>query len=117
MTEQMRWRIWIADLNPVEGSEQGGTRPVMVVSDEDFNRIMPVLTVLPLTTLKPGRKIYPSEVLIKKGKANLDADSLVLAHQIRTISKGRLRKDIGFLKEPGLQQQVVTAIKEHLDLP
>ncbi len=112
----MRWHIYIADLDPVEGSEQGGQRPVIIVSNEDFNQVMPVLTVLPLTSLKPTRKIYPGEVLIRKGEANLDADSLVMAHQIRTISKSRLRKDIGFLNEPSFQQTIENAIKLHLGL-
>ncbi|MGH9339941.1 MAG: type II toxin-antitoxin system PemK/MazF family toxin [Acidobacteriota bacterium] len=44
------------------GSEQAGTRPVLVISDQDFNQLMPVITVLPLTSRKPGRKIYPNEV-------------------------------------------------------
>ena len=45
-----KWGIFIADLNPVQGSEQKGTRPVIVVSDEDFNRLMPVVTILPVTS-------------------------------------------------------------------
>ena len=61
-----KWRIFSADLNPVIGSEQRGKRPVLVISDEDFNIVMPVVTVLPLTSLKEGRKIYPNEVLLKK---------------------------------------------------
>ncbi|MBM2831097.1 MAG: transcriptional modulator of MazE/toxin, MazF [Dehalococcoidia bacterium] len=89
----------------------------MVVSNEDFNQLMPVVTVLPLTSLKSGRKIYPGEVLLRKGEANLGVDSLVLAHQIRTISKRRLRKDIGSLDAPGSQRQIENAVKLHLDLP
>ena len=55
-----KWGIFIADLNPVQGSEQKGTRPVIVVSDEDFNRLMPVVTILPITSLKEGRRVYPN---------------------------------------------------------
>ncbi len=112
----MRWHIYIADLDPVEGSEQGGQRPVIIISNDDFNGVMPVITVLPLTSLKPARKIYPGEVLIRKGEANLDVDSLVMAHQIRTISKSRLRKDIGLLSETASQRKIENAIKLHLGL-
>jgi len=59
--------IFLADLNPVVGSEQKGKRPVLVVSDEDFNQVMPVVTILPITSLKKGRRVYPNEVLISKG--------------------------------------------------
>jgi len=51
-----KWRIFIANLNPVKGSEQRGNRPVLVISDEDFNQVMPVITILPITSLKQGRK-------------------------------------------------------------
>ena len=44
-----KWGIFRAGLNPIVGSEQRGTRPVIVVSDEDFNMVMPVVTVLPVT--------------------------------------------------------------------
>ena len=44
-----KWGIFIVDLNPVQGSEQRGKRPVIVVSDEDFNKVMPVITVLSIT--------------------------------------------------------------------
>lgn len=117
MTAQIRWHIFLADLNPVEGSEQGGQRPVLVISNEDFNLVMPVVTVLPITSLKPGRRLYPGEVLLKKGEANLDADSVVLAHQIRTISRKRLRKAIGSLDKNETHQNIEAAIKLHLGLP
>jgi len=117
MNAETRWNVCIADLEPVTGSEQGGQRPVLVISNDDFNRVMPVVTVIPLTSRKPGRKIYPSEVLIKKSSANLESDSLVLCYQIRTISKKRIVKLVGALKEPDTQQEIESAIKLHLDLP
>jgi mRNA interferase MazF len=116
MTAENRWEIYLADLEPAKGSEQAGQRPVLVISNNDFNRVMPVITVIPLTSLKPGRRIYPSEVLIKKGNANLEIDSLALTYQIRTISKKRITKLIGSIKDPGKQQEIETAIKLHLDL-
>ena len=54
-----KWSVFMADLNPVIGSEQQGRRPVLVISDETTNTVMPVVTVLPLTSLKKGRKLYP----------------------------------------------------------
>ena len=76
-----KWGIFIADLNPVRGSEQKGMRPVIVISDEDFNNVMPVVTVLPITSLKKGRKVYPNEVLLNRGLAGLAHDSIILVHQ------------------------------------
>jgi len=111
-----RMGIFLADLNPVIGSEQKGKRPVLVISDEDFNQVMPVVTILPITSLKKGRKVYPHEVLVSKGLGGLTADSIILAHQIRTISKDRLIKFLGTLRDPGLQREIHEAMRIHLNL-
>ena len=111
-----KWSVFMADLNPVIGSEQQGRRPVLVISDETTNTIMPVVTVLPFTTLKKGRKIYPNEVLLKKGIAGLDSDSIVLAHQIRTISKQRLILCMGDVSDTALQSPINDAVRVHLNL-
>jgi mRNA interferase MazF len=116
MTPVLRWDVYIADLEPVLGSEQGGKRPVLVISNDDFNEVMPVLTVIPITSLKAGRHIYPSEILLKKSIANLELDSLILPHQIRTISKKRITKRIGSLRQHEKQVEIIEAIKLHLDL-
>jgi mRNA interferase MazF len=111
-----QWHLFRANLDPVTGSEQRGTRPVLVVSDEDYNQLMPVVTVLPLTSHKPGRQIYPNEVLVPKATAGLPEDSLILAHQIRTISKTRLTAQYGELQSSALRDAVRQALKLHLTL-
>ena len=112
-----KWGIFVADLNPVRGSEQKGSRLVLVISDEDFNKPMPVVTVLPMTSLKEGRRVYPNEVLFKKSIiAELDADSIVLAHQIRTIAKSRLKKFVGSVMDKLLREAVNEALRVHLNL-
>lgn len=111
-----KWRIFIADLNPVQGSEQRGTRPVIVVSDEHFNALMPVVTILPITTRKEGRKVYPNEALLEKGAGGLSQDSIALAHQIRTLSKQRLRESPGVIADRAIQEAINGALKVHLNL-
>jgi len=93
-----RWKIFKASLDPTEGSEQAGIRPVLVISHEIFNKNMPVVTVLPITSKKPGRKVYGNEVLIPAGEGGLESDSIILIHQIRTISKNRLKDFYGQIK-------------------
>lgn len=109
-----QWGVFEADLNPVTGAEQKGRRPVLVVSNEEFNKAMPNVTILPLTSTK--RQLYPSEILLPIGKAGQSLESIVMAHQIRTISKQRLGKLFGFLDDTQLQQEIHLAIKEHLDM-
>ena len=114
--ETYQWGVFKASLDPVKGSEQRGRRTVLVVSDEDFNRVMPVVTILPLTSLKPGRKIYPNEVLLEEGTAGIPNQSIILAHQIRTISKGRLEGLYGYITEVRIRDMIRIALKIHLTL-
>ena len=111
-----KWSIHLADLNPVIGSEQQGKRPVLVISDETFNAVMPVVSVLPITSLKKGRRVYPNEALLKKGTGGVDVDSLVLAHQIRTIAKQRLQTLLGNIDSTVLQNTINEALRVHLNL-
>lgn len=109
-----QWAVMEANLNPVEGAEQKGVRPVLIVSNEEFNQAMPNVTVLPLTSTK--RRLYPSEVLLPQEKAGQPLDSIIMAHQIRTISKQRFKDLLGYLEDPRLRGEVCAAIKEHMDL-
>lgn len=111
-----KWGVFIVDLNPVVGSEQKGKRPAIVVSDEDFNRVMPVVTILPITSLKEGRRVYPNEVLLKKGSGGLLQDSIILVHQIRTISKQRLKDSLGCISDSSSQEAINDALIVHLNL-
>lgn len=116
-SEAMRWRVYLANLDPIRGSEQRGTRPVVVVSYEGFNRVMPVVTVLPVTSLKPGRRVYSNEAKLPRHSCGLRKESLVLAHQIRTIDKGRLVKAVGTVADQALRGSIEEALRVHLDLP
>ncbi|MBI4736406.1 MAG: type II toxin-antitoxin system PemK/MazF family toxin [candidate division NC10 bacterium] len=115
-SEAMHWRVYLAHLDPVRGSEQRGTRPVVVVSHEAFNRLMPVVTILPLTSLKPGRRVYSNEARLPRVSCGLRKESLVLAHQIRTIDKGRLVKAVGVIADQTLRASIEAAMRVHLGL-
>ena len=105
-----RWCIFLANLDPVIGSEQGKTRPVLVISEEEINKILPVVNVLPITSRKPGRKIYTNEVLIPSKTVGLDKESIVLCYQIRTLDKRRLIKTLGEIESTELQENIINAM-------
>jgi len=109
-----QWAVYEANLDPVAGAEQKGIRPVLVVSNEEFNQAMPNVTILPMTSTQ--RRLYPSEILLPEGKAGQPLKSIVMAHQIRTISKQRLGKVVGYLDDIQLRHEIHRAIKEHLDM-
>lgn len=106
----------MASLDPVIGSEQGKTRSVMVISDDEINGILPVVNILPLTSKKEGRKIYPNEALLTKKESGLHHDSIVLCYQIRTLDKKRLIKKLGSIRKAETQQDILNALKFQLGL-
>jgi mRNA interferase MazF len=111
-----KWDIRRANLDPVTGSEQGKSRPVLIISENDINSILNIVNIIPLTSRKEGRTIYPNEVLIPYSSYGLEKDSIVLCHQIRTIDKKRLSKHYGYLSEKSLQKEIIEAIKFQLGI-
>ncbi len=97
----------MANLDPVIGSEQGHIRPVLVISEETVNKVLPVLNVLPITSRKPMRTVYPNEVLLPEGANGLEMESIVLCHQIRTQDKQRLVRRLGIIKSPKIRAAVL----------
>ena len=111
-----QWGIFWTDLDPSKGSEQAGKRPVLVVSIEEVNQVLPIVTILSVTSVKPGRKIYPTEVFLSVKDSGLSKDSIVMSHQIRAISKERLNGKCGYISDENIKEQVRNIIKKYLDL-
>ncbi len=114
--ERWQWGVFLVSLDPVVGSEQAGTRPVLVVSREAVNRALPVVTVLPLTTRRKGRRIYPNEALLPLGAAGQEYESVVMAHQVRALLRRRLGRRLGSLDDEALRAAVRAALKVQLEL-
>lgn len=110
-----QWQIYFLNLNPVIGSEQAGTRPSVVVSSDIVNGLKQV-TVLPITSFKGTERIYPNEVFLAKELSGLSKDSIVLAHQIRSVDKQRLGSCVGRISNTELIEKIREAIKFQLEL-
>ena len=102
-----RGDIFYADLNPVVGSEQGGIRPVLIVQNNVGNKYSPTLVVLPISTAK--KHYLPTHIYIQ-GSKELHRNSIVLAEQIRTIDRYRLKSYVGSV-DFELMEKVEKAMK------
>jgi len=111
-----KWDLAWALLDPTVGHEQTGRRPVLVFCNDVIAAPIGLATVLPLTMWKKGRRVYPTEVQLPAGMGGLQTASLVLAHQVRTISTRRLSPALGTLVDTALREQVTTALRLWLDL-
>ena len=98
-----QYEVYLADLNPTVGREQFGKRPVLIISN-NYENLLDIVTVIPITSLKDGRKIYPNELLLQD---ELEKPSILLCQQIRTISKNRLIKRLTSIDNYITQKKIV----------
>lgn len=89
-----RGDIYYAELNPVVGSEQGGTRPVLIISNNMGNRHSPTVIIAAITSRVQTKSKLPTHTTVTDYKG-LDKDSIILLEQIRTIDKQRLKQHMG----------------------
>ncbi len=111
-----RGEVYDARLEPTEGSEQGGTRPVIIVSRDVINAGSPVVLAVPCTTYRSSKRIYPTQVLIQSPDGGLIHDSLAMTDQIRVLSKSRLLRLRGTLSQEAIAQ-LNRSLLIALDLP
>lgn len=84
-----RGEIYLADFDPVIGSEIAKTRPALVIQNDIGNRVSPI-TIVAAFSSQVRQPLYPIEVLVRASEGGLTADSTVRLNQLRTMDKSRL---------------------------
>ncbi|MEO1146616.1 MAG: type II toxin-antitoxin system PemK/MazF family toxin [Cyanobacteria bacterium J06638_22] len=104
-----RGDVWLANLNPTQGSEQAGTRPVIAFQENTLSRFTTTVVTIPLTS-NLRRAALPTCVQISQGEGGLAQDSVALCHQIRVLDKTRLIKKLGILDSSTLSALEATVL-------
>lgn len=103
-----RGEIYWIDWNPARGSEQAGRRPAVVISSDQANRALPVVTVAAITrTIREGS---PIAMVLEAGEP-LPFRSSILSFQVMTIDKHRLLDLAGELSTVQLAELATTMRK------
>nr|WP_275689133.1 MULTISPECIES: type II toxin-antitoxin system PemK/MazF family toxin [Bacillota] len=110
----LRGDIYYADMEPHIGSEQGGTRPVVVLQNDVGNRYAPTLIVATVTSRTEKKKYQPTHVLIAHNTA-FEKPSVVQLEQIFTIDKSRVQRFLGRLTQDEMQE-IEKGVVSSLDL-
>lgn len=108
MARILRGDIRWADLNPVRGSEQGGLRPVLILSHEVFNSRSGTVIAVAVTS-QPQRAGFP--LTLELASPGLPKQSWVKISQIRTLSVERIGKKIAE-SSPEELAQVIDGLNE-----
>lgn len=104
-----RGDMFYADLSPVIGSEQGGIRPVLIIQNDMGNKYSPTVIAAAITS-QIGKNRLPTHIAIDSKEVGLKSNSVVLAEQIRTIDKSRLKEKIGHIDDERIMGQINSAI-------
>ncbi len=96
VTRPRRGEVYLVNFDPTAGAEIRKTRPALVVQNDIGNQWSPI-TIVAAITSKFEERLYPTEVLVRVSEGGLEADSVVLLNQIRSLDKGRLRRRLGSL--------------------
>ncbi len=108
-----RGDVVIVDLDPIIGSEQGKTRPCVIIQNNIGNKFSST-TIIATITSKLDQS-YPYLVCVLKGEGNLLENSYIQLNQIRSISITRIKRKLGSLSEETMHK-VDNAIKISLGL-
>lgn len=104
-----RGDMFYADLSPVIGSEQGGIRPVLVIQNDTGNKYSPTVIVSAITSQQNKNKL-PTHIELDSKEFGLKSDSVILAEQIRTIDKSRLKEKIGHIDDSRIMNRINNAL-------
>ncbi len=101
--EILRRDIYYANLNLAIGSEQGGTRPVLIIQNNTGNKYSPTVIIAAMSSKMKTKKKLPTHYILKP-KYGLGIPTLVLLEQLRTIDKQRLFGYVGTLDEEEMKE-------------
>ena len=104
-----RGDMFYADLSPVVGSEQGGIRPVLIIQNDLGNKYSPTVIAAAITSQTNKTKL-PTHIELGENTSGLKSNSVVLAEQIRTIDKSRLKEKIGHINDTQIINQLNNAL-------
>jgi mRNA interferase MazF len=98
-----RGDVYLANFDPVIGSEQGGVRPVVIFQNDALNRLTRTVIVIPFTT-NLRRAALQSCHLVRAGDGGLREESVALCYQIRVVDGSRLTTRLGALSAATMQE-------------
>ena len=111
-----RGQIYFVNLNPVQGREQAGRRPVLVLSVDPINRLPLVVTVVVGTSGENVTRDYPTNVRVSMAESGLPMETVFLCFQVRSIDPGRFAEPPAGKVSGAVLERIETAVRYCLGL-
>lgn len=103
VTYPKRGEVYLVNFDPTTGAEIKKTRPALILQNNISNQYSRIIIVAAITS-QFRETLYPTEVLVQAPEGGLQANSVVLLNQIRSIDKQRLIKRLGNLESETLEK-------------
>jgi mRNA interferase MazF len=111
-----RGEVYLVNLNPVQGREQAGLRPVLVLSADAINRLPLVVSVVVGTKGENVTRDYPSNVRIAPAESGLPMETVFLCFQLRSLDPGRFVSPPAGKISGAMLEKVESAVRHCLGL-
>src|SRR5438309_2743775 len=111
-----RGEVYFVNLNPVQGREQAGHRPVVVISINAINRLPLVVTVVVGTKGENVLRDYPTNVRVSAAESGLPMETVFLCFQLRSLDPGRFAGPPAGEVSRAVLERIETAIRHCLGL-
>jgi mRNA interferase MazF len=111
-----RGEIYLVDLNPVQGREQAGRRPVLVLSVDAINRLPLVVSVVVGTKGENVRRDYPTNVRVPAAESGLPMETVFLCFQLRSLNPNRCPSAPAGRASEAVLRQVEESVRHCLGL-
>ena len=111
-----RGEIYFVNLNPVQGREQTGHRPVLVLSSDAINRLPLVVTVVVGTSGRNVTRDYPTNVRVPMAESGLPMETVFLCFQLRSLDPSRFAGSPAGKVSGAVLEKIETAVRHCLEL-
>jgi mRNA interferase MazF len=112
----LRSQIYFVNLNPTAGREQSGTRPVLVLSINDINRLPLVVTVIVGTKGANIPRDHPTNVRVDPSESGLPMETVFLCFQLRSLDSSRFPDQPVGMLPPEKMEEIEAKVKYCLGL-
>jgi len=110
-----KWDIYLCQLSGKSNDEKS-LKPVLVISNNAVNHTLSLVTVLPISLINKGDKVYPTEISLPAKISQLSKESVVMVQQIQTIPQSKMEKKLTTVEDQEFKDQIKQALMNYFEM-
>lgn len=110
-----QWEIYMCHINGKDKDEKN-LKPVLILSNNAVNHTLSIATVLPISPINKGDKVYPTEIVLPVRISQLPKEAVVMIQQIQTIPQSNLEKKLTTVEDQECKDQIKQALMNYFEM-